>query len=137
MAPTHDLGLLPEKPRKAYAAEALTQYGLVRLNSDGELEMCDTQGEEADGWVDRAYAADDLVTYYKAGRLATVIGDKTSVVLGARLTPSAEGSPATPGRSELAASGDYAIGQALETPSADGDVIAFEADFSAGRWAKA
>lgn len=109
-------------PENIYSFEAngdlsADQFLFFKIDSNGQLDRCDTQGEQAFGVLQDAPAAAG-----RAGALAT--SGIVKVVANAALAIGTNVTPATTGKAEAALTGDYIAGEVVANASAaDGDVI--------------
>ena len=103
---------------EAAADLSANQYYFVKVDSSGQVALCDTLGEKMDGVLQNDPEAQ--------GRAATVwgVGSVSKVVASAAIAQGANVTTAASGKAVTAASGNYIAGTALEASSADGEVIA-------------
>jgi len=80
-----------------------SQYLFVKMSSDGQIDPCDTAGEDAYGVLQNDPDA--------AGKAATVAwGGVSKIVLGATLSPGAKVQTDANGKAAAAVSGDHVLG---------------------------
>ncbi len=92
------------------------QFYIVEPVSSNRVDVCDSQGERAIGVLQNKPEATLAANIAILGT-SKVISHDTGIVAGSRLTTDANG------KAELAASGDFVIGIALEAAAAENDII--------------
>ena len=102
---------------EAAADLSSNQYYFTKVDSSGQVALCDTLGEKMDGVLQNDPDAQ--------GRAATVwgVGSVSKVVASAAIAAGASVTTAASGKAVTAASGHYIAGTALDAASADGEVI--------------
>lgn len=99
----------------------------VELVSGGKCDVCDSQGEQSVGVLKNKPVAGQAADIAILGT-TKVISHDTNIVEGSRLTTDGNG------KVEVAASGDFIIGRALEAASSEGDIIEMLIDRSSTPW---
>ena len=93
------------------------QFKFVTLESDGQVDLADSAGENAIGVLINDPAADEAATVVVSGKVMVTSGG--TIAAGAQIQTDASGDALT------AASGDVVLGYALEA-AVDGQVFAIE-----------
>lgn len=106
----------------AIADGAVTAYHAVKMSSDTEAKMTDTQGEKIDGIALESVSDGQTFKFMRLGIVPVIVKTASGISRGSNLTASAAGT-SDDGKVEVAASGDYTFGRALTAPSADDDQI--------------
>ncbi len=104
------------------AGEDITAYHAVKLSADNTVINTKVQGEKAYGIAMESVDSGDPVKVLIIGICPVIITTASGVSLWSALTPSVIGT-ADAGKLEVAATGDYVIGHALDAPTADDDQI--------------
>jgi hypothetical protein len=105
--------------RSFVAGESLTaaQFKFVTLESDGQVDLADSAGENCIGVLLNNPAAGEAATVAISGKVMVTSGG--TIAAGAAIQSDASGDALT------AASGDYVMGYALEA-AVDGQIMAIE-----------
>lgn len=105
--------------RSFVAGESLTaaQFKFVTLESDGQVDLADSAGENCIGVLLNNPAAGEAATVAISGKVMVTSGG--TIAAGAAIQSDANGDALT------AASGDYVMGYALEA-AVDGQIMAIE-----------
>lgn len=92
------------------------QFKCFKFDGNGQLDLCDTQGEPVDGILQDTPSAQG-----RSGNLA--IDGRLKAICNSALTAGTFATVGSDGLIEVAASGDYILGRILSDTSATGQLV--------------